>query len=84
LQVLGRVYPKTKLRSTKVVPHFKEAVAQRPNNAELWELLGDLLSSLEPAGKLEVKLGLETIFSCPSNTMYENPSSTCNGPPLLL
>jgi hypothetical protein len=51
IQVLGRVYPKTTLKSTKVVPQFKEAAAQRPKDAELWELLGDLLSSQEPAGE---------------------------------
>lgn len=50
LQVLGRVLPKTPLKSTKVVPQFKEATEQRPQDADLWELLGDLLSSLEPAG----------------------------------
>ncbi|KAL4854380.1 RNA polymerase-associated protein CTR9 [Chlorella vulgaris] len=53
LQVLGRVYPKTTLKSTKVVPQFKEAAAQRPKDAELWELLGDLLSAQEPAGALK-------------------------------
>ena len=50
VQVLGRVYPKTALKGTKVAGQFKEAAAQRPQNAELWELLGDVLSSLEPAG----------------------------------
>lgn len=53
LQVLGRVLPKTPLKSTKVVPQFKEATEQRPQDADLWELLGDLLSSLEPAGALK-------------------------------
>lgn len=42
--------PKTSLKSTKVVPQFKEATAQRPKDGDLWELLGDLLSALEPAG----------------------------------
>jgi hypothetical protein len=50
VQVLGRVYPKTALKGTKVAGQFKEAAAQRPQNADLWELLGDVLSSLEPAG----------------------------------
>lgn len=61
-QVLGRVYPKAarKAGSAKVVGQFKEAAAQRPSNAELWELLGDLLASLEPAGGL----GVEVAVSC--------------------
>lgn len=50
LQVLGRVLPKTSLKSIRAVPQFKEATAQRPKDGDLWELLGDLLSSLEPAG----------------------------------
>ncbi|EFN52318.1 hypothetical protein CHLNCDRAFT_139104 [Chlorella variabilis] len=52
LEVLGRVYPKTTSKS-KVVPQFKEAAALRPKNVGLWELLGDLLASLEPAGALK-------------------------------
>lgn len=54
LQVLGRVYPKTTSKS-KVVPQFKEAAALRPKNVGLWELLGDLLASLEPAGMFTVQ-----------------------------
>lgn len=45
------MYPKTQKRhGTRVVAQFKEAAAQRPSDAALWELLGDLLASLEPAG----------------------------------
>lgn len=50
LQVLGRVLPKLPTKSSKVVPQFKEAAAQRPKDADLWELLGDLLAAIEPAG----------------------------------
>lgn len=53
-QVLGRVYPHAAHKSSRqardVVPQFKEAAQARPRNADIWELLGDLLASLEPAG----------------------------------
>lgn len=52
--MLGRVYPKAAHKSSRqardVVPQFKEAAHARPRNAHIWELLGDLLASLEPAG----------------------------------
>lgn len=54
LEVLGRVYPMAPQRGSehkaRVVGQFKDAAAARPGNAELWELLGDLLAPLEPAG----------------------------------
>ncbi|PSC73221.1 RNA polymerase-associated CTR9-like protein [Micractinium conductrix] len=53
LQVIGRVLPRTAQKSTKAVPQLKEAAAQRPKDAELWELLGDVLSAIEPAGALK-------------------------------
>ena len=52
--MLGRVYPKAAHKSSRhardVVPQFKQAAQARPRNAHIWELLGDLLASLEPAG----------------------------------
>ncbi|PRW61484.1 RNA polymerase-associated CTR9-like protein [Chlorella sorokiniana] len=57
LEMLGRVYPKAAHKSSRqardVVPQFKEAAQARPRNAHIWELLGDLLASLEPAGALK-------------------------------
>ena len=54
--MLGRVYPKAAHKSSRqardVVPQFKEAAQARPRNAHIWELLGDLLASLEPAGAI--------------------------------
>lgn len=56
--MLGRVYPKAAHKSSRqardVVPQFKEAAEARPRNAHIWELLGDLLASLEPAGVQDV------------------------------
>lgn len=63
-QVLGRVWPQTQKRhGAKLVSQFKEAAAQRPSDAALWELLGDLLAGLEPAGGCRAPLGWTGLWS---------------------
>lgn len=51
LQVLGVLYPKLPgSKAGKALAHFKEAAARQESNAELWEVLGDVLAAVDPAG----------------------------------
>ena len=82
-QVIGRVLPRTAQKSTKAVPQLKEAAAQRPKDAELWELLGDVLSAIEPAGgcRLRVRRGVTGADSRPArNPVPLRTSCTANPP----
>lgn len=51
LKILGHLHPimPTKVEST--VKHFKEAAQRKPEDLAIWEMLGELLSPTDPAGR---------------------------------
>lgn len=54
IQILGQLIYSNPVKVEKTLPTFKDAASRREDDADMWELLAELLASRDPAGVKKV------------------------------